>query len=198
VLGNTRIAPSKSVITLPPCPMGLDGTEVLGSGNWEIPCWCMHSAILSSFASVCADGCVVEPGPGGPPPGINFPHFACAALNAGDETVPALAWKAKPPPAVGSGKLGTPFERMHLANASAPGGPELGAVEAAPGASPPVAVDEPGLDTDPHAASTTEQPTTASRVADFARPPAALDAAADIWSICRTDRTFDVVLRPGR
>jgi hypothetical protein len=43
-------------------------------------------------------------------------HFACAALNAGDEGfIPALAWKRKPPPAFGSGKLGTPLARMHLA-----------------------------------------------------------------------------------
>lgn len=130
---------------------------------------------------------------------MNLPHFACAALNAGDEMIPAPAWKAKPPPAFGSGKLGTPFERMHLANASARGGgPELGPVEAALGAAPPVAVVEPGLDADPHAASMTEQPTTASNIAGFGRPPAALDAALHVWSVCRTGRTFDVVVRPSR
>jgi hypothetical protein len=44
-------------------------------------------------------------------------HFACAAANAGDETPEALAWKLKPPPGFGSGKFGTPFERMQFANA---------------------------------------------------------------------------------
>jgi hypothetical protein len=50
---------------------------------------------------------------------MNFWHFACAALNAGDEVIEALAWKLKPPPEFGSGKSGTPLERMQFANASA-------------------------------------------------------------------------------
>jgi len=49
---------------------------------------------------------------------------------------PALAWKSKPPPGCGSGKLDTPLARMHLANASAPGGPALD----------PVVVAAPALD----------------------------------------------------
>ena len=49
------------------------------------------------------------------PSGRNFWHFACAASNAGHErSVPAGIWK--PPLALGSGKLGTPWERMHCEN----------------------------------------------------------------------------------
>jgi hypothetical protein len=59
---------------------------------------------------------------------VLFWHFACAVLNAGDaESIPALKWK--PPPGFGSGKLGTPLERMHSANASAPDPAVPGAVE---------------------------------------------------------------------
>jgi hypothetical protein len=76
----------------------------------------MHRAILRNLASVCGEGFVVE---GGPPLGRSLWHFACAALNAGDEgSTPASVWKRKPPPALGSGKLGTPLARMHLAKAS--------------------------------------------------------------------------------
>ena len=79
----------------------------------------MHRAILSSFASVSADGCVREPGPGAPLPRRSFWHFACAVLNAGAAGLVAAGMaKSAPPPALGSGKLGTPLARMHLANAS--------------------------------------------------------------------------------
>jgi hypothetical protein len=51
---------------------------------------------------------------------MSFWHFACAALNPGEDGfVPALSWKP-PSPGSGSGKLGKPLERMHLANASSP------------------------------------------------------------------------------
>jgi hypothetical protein len=54
-------------------------------------------------------------------------HFACAALNAGDEgSIPALRWKRKPPSGFGSGKLGTPAERMQPANASVAAAGEVG------------------------------------------------------------------------
>jgi hypothetical protein len=61
---------------------------------------------------------------------MSLAQVARAALNAGDDglTEP-LAGNTKPPPAAGSGKSGTPLARMHLANASAPAGPALGAVE---------------------------------------------------------------------
>ena len=83
--GNSRIAPSKSVIS-PDTGGGRVGRDG-GPGVGELGdrrAARMHRAILSSFASVCAEGCVVEPGPRGPPPGRSFWHFACAALNAGD------------------------------------------------------------------------------------------------------------------
>ncbi len=52
--------------------------------------------------------------------GMKCRHFVCAVLNAGDVGfIPALVWKRKSPPAFGSGKLGTPLARMHLARASA-------------------------------------------------------------------------------
>ena len=52
-----------------------------------------------------------EPGPAG----RNSWHFACAASNSGDErSVPAGI--RKPPLALGSGKLGAPWERMHCEN----------------------------------------------------------------------------------
>ena len=57
-----------------------------------------------------------EPGPGGPPPGMSLRHFACAALNAGDEGF-ISACLAEASAAIGSGKLGRPLERMHLAKA---------------------------------------------------------------------------------
>src|SRR4029077_2862530 len=107
-------------------PIGPDGKVVVGSGNSKMPCWRMQRAILRSLASVCSEGCVVEPGPGSPPPGRSLPHFACAALNVGEEMTSALAPKANPPSGLGSGKLDTPLARMHRANASAPGGPPPG------------------------------------------------------------------------
>ena len=54
-------------------------------------------------------------------PARSFWHFACAALNAGAAgLLPAGMGNRAPPPALGSGKLGTPLARMHLANASGP------------------------------------------------------------------------------
>ncbi len=112
-LGNTRIAPSRSDISPPPAG-GPGGTEVVGSGNPGTPCRRMHCATLTSCASACAEGCVVEPGPGRPMPGMSFWHFACGSLNIGDDgLLPAPAGKTKPPPAFGSGKLGAPLARMH-------------------------------------------------------------------------------------
>jgi hypothetical protein len=112
VLGKTRITPSISLIT-PTKPARSDGTEILGSGKSEIPCRRMHWATLSIFASELAEGGGPEPGPAG----RNFWHFACAASNAGDErSVPAGS--RKPPLALGSGKSGTPLERMHCANSN--------------------------------------------------------------------------------
>jgi hypothetical protein len=72
-------------------------------------------------ASHRAEGCVVVPGPGGPPAGMSLRHFACAALKADDEgsiPLPIGIWKS--PPVPGSGKLGTPSDRMHSAYFSMP------------------------------------------------------------------------------
>jgi hypothetical protein len=81
----------------------------------------MHRAIRTSFDSVWAEGCVVEPGPGGPPPGRRFRHFARAAWKAGASgLVPGGRVNSTAPPALGSGKFGTPLARMHLENASGP------------------------------------------------------------------------------
>jgi len=61
---------------------------------------------------------------------MSFWHFACAALNAGDEvSTPAVLKRG--PVALGSGKFDTPLARMHLANASGPE-PALETVEREP------------------------------------------------------------------
>lgn len=83
----------------------------------------MHSAIFSSFASVWADGCVCVPGPGGPPAGRSLWHLSWAALNAGADGSTPLVLNVNPPPTFGSGKLGTPFARIHLENATPDGAP---------------------------------------------------------------------------
>jgi hypothetical protein len=154
VLGNRRTAPSKSVISW--MPAGLDGTVVLGSGNCGTPCWRMHWAILSSFASVCAEGCVVEPGLAGNPPVMSFWHFACATLNAGAAGLfPTGMGNRAPPPGLGSGKLVTPFARMHLANASGPEPLSPGVVEPELAARSPVVVTVGLPELPPHPAART-------------------------------------------
>jgi len=98
-----------------------------------MPCWRMHRAILTSFAIVCAVAGAPEPGR---PPPRSLVHFARAASNAGDDgSIAPPTWKVAPSEEPGSGKLVTPFERMHLANASPPvrkalamRGPELAAL----------------------------------------------------------------------
>jgi hypothetical protein len=83
------MAPSRSAISLIPAG-GLDGIEVVGSGNPEMPCLRMHCEIFSQRASVCADG---GSEPGWPPPGRSLWHFACAALNRGAAGLaPAGRW----------------------------------------------------------------------------------------------------------
>lgn len=115
--GIAKMAPSRSATTPDPARPDLDGTVVVGSGNRETPCWRMHCATRNILAIVCVEACVVEPGLRGPPPGRSFPHFACAALKLGDEgSMPALS--LSPPAGLGSGKLGTPSERMQLAKAT--------------------------------------------------------------------------------
>jgi hypothetical protein len=127
-----------SLMTPVPPPNGSGGTEVLGSGKLETPCRRMHCATVSMLASACAEGGGPDPGP---PPGRSFRHFACAALNAGDErSIPGPSWK---PPPLGSGKLGTLLERMHLAYASNADCTSPGPDEPEPAAASPVAVLDP-------------------------------------------------------
>src|ERR1700722_10790636 len=148
----------------------------------------MHRAMFRNLASVCREGLVDEPGPGGPPPGMSFWHFACAALNRDDErSIPALAWKRKPPSAFGSGKLGTPLERMHLAKAiaacwglavlSADEAPRAELAEDAP--FPVERCATPGLDEPPQpaSASATLASTTTPRLTHFMRCSAPSAAA---------------------
>ena len=73
----------------------------------------MHSDVCT----ICSFCCSLAPD-GGPPPGSSFWHRACAILNEGANGLmlePAAS--LMPPPALGSGKLGTPCERMHSENA---------------------------------------------------------------------------------
>jgi hypothetical protein len=76
----------------------------------------MHSEIASICALVAADG---FPDPGPPPP-RSLPHAFWAAWHDGDAgLIPdlLLMLKPTPPPEVlGSGKFGTPCERMRDAN----------------------------------------------------------------------------------
>ena len=105
VAGNTRITPSRSLITPPPPRVRLDrgGAEVLGSGNWLMPCRRMHCATFTQWVSACEEGGGPEPEPGRPPnPGTSFRHFVCAAWNAGE---PGLipGGRVMPPLGFGSG-----------------------------------------------------------------------------------------------
>ena len=98
--------------------MGPDPAEkdASGSGKWGSPWLRMHLAKASAAANWAFVGLR---GPG-PPPGRSLPHFLCAAWKAGDcgfNPEPGLI--SIPPPALGSGKFGTPLARMHPANFSA-------------------------------------------------------------------------------
>lgn len=98
-----------------------DGGVVVGSGKSVIPCARMQVEIASIWRLACAEG---GPPPPGPPPGSSFWQVACAALNAGEKGwMPELGViemrKPWPPePAAGSGKFGTPCERMQSENLS--------------------------------------------------------------------------------
>lgn len=95
----------------------------MGSGKPETPCARMHLETASIACTACLDG-----GPlGGPPPGNSFWHCDWAALNAGENgLMPELELMLIPPPEPGSGKFGTPCDRMHWENARK--SPELEAV----------------------------------------------------------------------
>lgn len=96
-----------------PRPAPGDGGVAVGSGKVDRPCLRMHWA-SASIASLRLS----DTGPlGGPAPGISFAHAVCADRNAGDcglDPDPGPIWIPLPEP--GSGKFGTPWARMQLAN----------------------------------------------------------------------------------
>jgi hypothetical protein len=136
-----------------PKPVPGAGAVVVGSGNVDKPCLRMHSASLSISSLRLSD-----PTLGGPPPGSSFEHAFWADWNAGDwGLIPELELIWIPPPEPGSGKFGTPCERMQSANlipADSPLEPD------------PLF----GLPEDPHALSATAQLTAASATARVGGP----------------------------
>jgi hypothetical protein len=96
-----------------PRPGPRDGGEAVGSGNVARPCRRMHSASFTIANLRLSDP---DPLPG-PPPGISFEHAFWADWNAGERgLIPELELSWIPPPSLGSGKFGTPCERMQAAN----------------------------------------------------------------------------------
>jgi hypothetical protein len=103
----------------PPPPMtaalpGFDGGEVLGSGNPEMPCLRIHADTLSIRACSCGD----EGSELGAPFGSRRWHECTADSNAGDRMTLGEPIRTVWPLTFGSGKFGTPWERMHLENAT--------------------------------------------------------------------------------
>jgi len=90
-----------------------EGGVVVGSGNVDKPCLRMHAASFTIASLRLSD---VDPLPG-PPPGSNFEHAFWADWKAGDwGSIPELELIWIPPPALGSGKFGTPCDRMQAEN----------------------------------------------------------------------------------
>ena len=87
---------------------------MLGSGNPEIPCFRIHADTASIRACACEDG-RSEPHQ---PLGSRRWHACTADWNAGDVTVLCEPILTVWPLTVGSGKFGTPCERMHPENAT--------------------------------------------------------------------------------
>src|SRR6202522_1842365 len=89
-----------------------------------MPCVRMHCENLSA----CARAVACSAGVGWPPLGNKCRQSLAAPWKVGEPASSPLAWIA--PWALGSGKFGTPWERMHFANASAsaslpPGMPKI-------------------------------------------------------------------------
>src|SRR5580700_9220847 len=119
--GSTPAPPSWTPIP-PPGPL-----LTVGSGKFGTPCDRMHCAILSAFAFTCA----IPPGSAFGL-GMYFWQVFIADWKAGALTGTPLTvivcpwplrcedwiWSPPPPLAPGSGKFGTPWERMQLANCS--------------------------------------------------------------------------------
>lgn len=125
------------------------------------PCLRMHCANLSAAAFWLADatgGCVLA--------GIRYLHACMADVNAGEGFLARLTGIWIPESASGSGKLGTPWSRMQVANLT----PTAWSLDAA-------ACDAPE---EPHAASTSAQPQPA--IATAQTP--ALSEASNRWP-CR-------------
>lgn len=131
-----------------PNPLPGVGGVVVGSGKLGTPCVRMQRA-RRSIASLR----VSDTGPwSGPPFGISFIHVFWADWNAGDwGLIPELAPIWTPPDEPGSGKFGTPCERMQSANLM----PEASALE------------NPGREfaDDPHAASASAHPAATRAIA---------------------------------
>jgi hypothetical protein len=102
----------------------------------------MHRASASILSFICSELWLCSD----PGPGANGEHLRCAERNAGDRgsIEPGFSWT--PPPGPGSGKFGTPFERMQFANLRPPGTPP----------------DPDELPEEPHAAIASAQPASAS------------------------------------
>jgi hypothetical protein len=125
VRGTTRKTPPRPIAML--SAAGSVGGESVGSGKPVTPCARMHSEVASICRLAASEGARLAPGP---PPGRSLAHCDWAALNAGESGLIPEPWAILiPPPEGGSGKFGTPCERMQLAKAS----PEPLAADAAPG-----------------------------------------------------------------
>jgi hypothetical protein len=91
-------------------PAGFAGGELTGSGKPGRPCARMHRERSSIVSFCCPVAAARSPGP----PGISDRQARWAVWNAGAAGLMSFGiWS--PPPLPGSGKLGTPFARMHAA-----------------------------------------------------------------------------------
>src|SRR5439155_13215387 len=86
-------------------------SENCGSGNFGTPWERMHAENLR--AAACAAACCAGLG-ARPPFGEYFLHAFCAFLNAGESGL--MPRKVMLATALGPGKFGAPWDRMHDAN----------------------------------------------------------------------------------
>jgi hypothetical protein len=141
---------------------------VLGSGNSEIPCLRIHADISSIRDRACGDGGSEL----GAPFGSRRWHECAADWNAGDRMALGEPIRTCWPLTFGSGKFGTPCERMHLENAT----PDATALAAdAEVFAPPVAL----VELPPHPAASTPL-TSAAAASGRARGGVSLL----IWRLC--------------
>ena len=88
----------------------------VGSGKSGTPCERMQAENASRCCCILANCC----GLGCPPFGSTFWQACCAARNFGEfGSIPDPGPIEMPPPLLGSGKFGTPCERMHAENLAA-------------------------------------------------------------------------------